>query len=228
MLSWFLSFDCATKSFAWSLLRVDLDSTLDGRTLAAAKTAADVTAAADALLRSARQRFVFQAGSAVDLAPGIPDKNVGLVDRIRRMKRYVDAVVIPAVRGAAGCPAPGSGHLRVLIEYQMGQNANSNRIADALVLMFVDDDVALIRPALKNKLSFGTPETTLGTYRARYASRWSANKMHSLACFHHLSEAFGWADRLPVLKKALNTDLADTVTQVAGLFAFGDPKKEFF
>ena len=228
---WFLGFDCATKTFAFSLSRVDLPGfatarpALEGRlaTLRAALAAAErdgaTRAQCEALsahiaraLAEARSFVRIVDGETVDLCPGQRDADVGTVDRLRAVARYVAGRVRPSMRAADGRP------IRVLIEYQLGANARARAVAAALVTLFADEDVFIIGPTLKNRVA--TCEA--GRYchfAARYASTYTANKAHAKFNFAQFEAAFG--TEIPPQAAGLRGHIADSFLQVIGHLVHG-------
>jgi hypothetical protein len=240
---WFLSFDCATKTFAFGLVRVDAEAIRAGgpglrararaaeevlrragelagvdpaRARALVATVALAVAAMDA---EARGYFCLADGEAVDLFPGRSDDDIPTVERVRAVARYVAARVRPAV--ARHVP-PGERH-RVLVEYQMGPNAPARTVATALVTLFADDDVVIVGPSLKNKVAV-CDEGQYYRFAERYARAYDANKAHTKYNFARLEAAFGSgipASRPP----GLRGHIADSVMQVLGHLAHGDEEK---
>ena len=232
----FLGFDAATKTFAWSLSRIDLAGIADLRRDAAALAAeidhaawATRTGSADAeeavrraaagveaLAAATGGRLTLLAGATVDLAPGVRDAALPTVARLRAVSRYVHDTVRPAVAAACAAePLP----LRVVIEYQMGDNAPARAVACALVAIFAEDDVVFVGPSLKNSIALG-PGLALGDFTARYATQYTANKNHARANFDRILALF--PSRLPPMTAARRGHIADSFMQVLGMLVRGD------
>ena len=231
---WFLSFDCATKSFAYSLVRVRAP----GPELAAivsrlaqavqdkdAPTALAMVAAADA---ESVSYFHLAGGGAVDLVPGRADKSVSSPERINALVRHLRGPVARMLEAAAadGCPAAASPALNVAVEFQMGANAPARTVAMALLTFYSGANTFMVGPALKNKLWYpAAPKLRISYYYQKYANTYSANKAHSRDLyFEHLAPLFGH-DRGAVLKtipKRFQKDFADSVTQILGILTHGD------
>lgn len=228
---WFLSFDCATKTLAFSLCYVDLPRIREGlpgfcRRLAALRELAargeldcprgrGALAALDADLSAL---FRIAAGDTVDLFPGVADKDIPTVVRIRELARYVDRRIRPLLAGARP--------LRVLVEFQMGVNAPARAVAAALVALFADEDSALVGPALKNQVSF-SPAGGYGAFAARYRKAYDANKAHAAFNFGTLEAAFG-SGVDPGLPARLRGHVADSVMQVWGHLLPGEERCDCF
>jgi hypothetical protein len=226
--AWFLSFDCATKSFAFALLRVRPPGS---RVLAAAErlaAASDAQAAAAALsdLDAETRACLHLAGcGAADLVPGVKDEDIPAVARVRAVLAYLRGPVAKALAAAAadGCPPGDSPQLHVAVEYQMGANSPARMVATVLVAHYAAANVFMVGPAFKNKLWFPSrPDLRVCHFIEKRKTLYAANKGHSRALyFEHLGPLFGHtaAAGIPV---RLRKDFADSVAQVLGLLAFGD------
>ncbi len=227
---WFLSFDCATKSFAFSLVRVCLRP--DGDVGARLKRClrhvragdlASAEAVAAELDRDLAGGYYLAGGGAVDLAPGVPDSKIRTVDRVMRLTAYLRDVVGPTVAAAAerGCPPVGP-DLDVAVEWQMGPNSKSRIIAHALLAVYASANVFFVGPALKNKLRFPSrPDLDHCLFVERYASTYTANKKHAIAVnTTFIAPLF----RHPPLDipRAMAGDFADSVLQILGILVHGD------
>ena len=228
---WFLGFDCATKTFAFSLSRIDLPgfaaarpslerrlAALRAALAAAARGGATVAQCAvlsahiAAALAEVRSFVRIVDGETADLCPGRRDGDVGTVDRLRAVARYVAGRVRPALRAAGGEP------VRVLVEYQLGANARARAVAAALVALFADEDVFIVGPTLKNRVATGEA----GRYchfAARYASAYAANKAHAKFNFARFEEAFGTG--IPPQAAGMRGHIADSFLQVIGHLVHG-------
>lgn len=235
----YLGFDAATKTFAWSLSRVDLANVGEvgalrraaaalGDEIATAAAMAPVDrGAADAAVDRASDmaaalatatagRITLLAGAMADLAPGVADAALPTVARLRAVAAYVRDVIRPACESARAVePLP----LRVVVEYQMGDNAPARAVACALVTLFADEDVVFVGPSLKNSIALG-PGLALGDFTARYASQYTANKNHARANFDRVLELF--PSHLAPMPAARRGHVADSFMQVLGMLVRGD------
>ena len=242
---WFLGFDVATKTFAFSLSRIDLGAYASGRgriraralaCLEVVRRAGALGAAAPGLAEAWRllasvapaiaaldaetAGFVrIVDGETADLFPGRADDDIHTVERLRGVVRYVAARVRPAV---AAVP-PGE-RLQVVIEFQRGANARARAVAAALVTLFAEDDVIFVGPTLKNRVA--TCEEGRYCYFAeRYRRTYSANKAHAKFNFARFEEAFGTGIP-PMHPPSLRGHIADSFMQVVGHLVFGGSDEE--
>lgn len=234
---WFLSFDCATKTFAFSLCWVALARLggglpglerraaalreLEARGALASPPAREALAALRADLAGL---FRIADGETVDLFPGVPDREIHTVPRLRAVAAYVARRVRPAL--AAAGAGGGGGPLRVLVEFQMGANARARAVAAALVALFAEGEVALVPPSLKNRIQC-SPEGRYGLFAARYSTAYGANKAHASYNFAVLERAFG-SGVDPALSASLRGHVADSVMQVWGHLLLGGERCDDF
>jgi hypothetical protein len=241
--AWYLGFDCATKTFAFSLSRVDLGAYTRARarlgalvcetradlTRAAALAATDPAQAAALLHRlapavaaAAAETHTFLQladGETIDLFPGRADKSISSVERLRAVAQYVARRIRPALRRFV---PPGEAP-RVVIEFQMGANAPARTVAAALVTLFAEEDVFFVGPSLKNRVH--TCEAGRYCYFAeRYTSAYAAYKAHARYNFARIEEAFG--STIPPSAPALRGHIADSFMQVLGFLMYGPDDKK--
>jgi len=263
--TWYLSFDCATKTFAYCLLAFDpgrfaregAQVRADVRALVAQmkelpaeirkaqnlpdarqpkngsngakhglaapawlqKKYARLADAAAQCARSADRMLCLADCATVDLAPGLPDKEVHTVPRIRAVVNYVRDHIEPVLAEWLG----PDDTLIVLVEYQMGQNSPARIVADALIAFFVDRDVRLVGPALKNSIAL-CEEGRYCHFAENYSKCYPANKAHTLYNFRHFLERTRTTISTP---KKLWGHIADAFAQVIGYATTEpDPKSE--
>ena len=240
---WHLGFDCATKTFAFSLSRIDLEAFAAGRkhipararailevtrraealrhvdVAAAMRLMAGVEPSAAALDNETRDLVRIVDGETADLFPGRSDDDISTVERLQGVAHYVARRVRPAV--AAVVP-PGE-RLRVVIEFQMGPNAKARAVAAALIALFAEEDVIIVGPTLKNKIA--TCEEGRYCYFAeRYKTSYGANKAHAIYNFAKLEETFGTGIP-PTAPASLRGHIADSFMQVIGYLVHGPDEK---
>jgi hypothetical protein len=228
MAGWFLSFDCATKTFAYSVCYIDLDSAKLATMRKKLNTIIELmkrSVFSDELLEAAKrldlesqQMIQIHAGATVDLCEGIADNDIPTVDRIRAVVAYVNGTIKPVV-DALDVP------YRVVIEYQMGQNIRARAVATALITLFSDKDIIIVGPSLKNKIA----TCELGKYcyfAERYKTSYSANKAHTIFNFAQLESAFG-TKIPPITPVSKRGHIADSVLQIIGFLIHGSGVSHF-
>lgn len=229
---WYLGFDVATKSFAFSLMRIRRISAAELRAglLGTAEAIADGelrAAAAQVACFAAATRGAVRLvdGEACDLAPGRPDKSIHTIERAQLATKYVERRIFPALEAARalGCPPRGAGTLRVAIEYQMGPNSPNQTVQAALASIFAYDDTFMIGPSLKNKMRFPSqPDLDYSHFISMYETTYSANKAHTLAVYKYLEAIFDFAPIMARTPKKLQKDLADSAVQIVAFVRYGD------
>jgi hypothetical protein len=229
---WYLSFDCGTKGFAYSLLRIRRPSGL-AAAIAGIQAAVEAGDFAEAGRRAraadavARGWLHLAGGGGVDLVPGKKDREISTVERVRAVVAYLDGPVAAALAAAAaeGCPPADSPRLHVPVEFQPGANAPARTVAAVLLTRYEKASVFLVGPALKNKLWYpARPDLRHGHFVAKHVSLYVANKNHTKSLyFDHIAKLCGHdvghvAPRIPANKRA---DFADTVLQVLAFRIYG-------
>lgn len=237
---WYLGFDCATKTFAFSLSRVDLGAfraakarlrkqmgaaqeilrragTLARTDPASAAEIVQCVSASVAAADAETRGFIRLAdGETIDLFPGIPDEEIPTVERLRAVARYVAGRVRPAVQRHV----PAEERLRVVVEFQMGPNSKTRAVAAALIALFAEDDVFIVGPSLKNKI-FTCERGRYCYFAERYRTSYTANKAHAKYNFARIEEVFG--TQIPVTRPpSLRGHIADSFMQVLGHLVHGD------
>ena len=244
----YLSFDCATKTFAFTVSRVSLPALrataqMRGRAAAARllleraaarlrggdaeshrQAAAEYRMAADAIARlDAETRAAVEVldGEVADLAPGQPDASVGTVDRLRAVAHYIERRVRPALARAGGGRA-GFAPL-VVIEYQMGPNSRARAVAAALVALFAAERIVIVGPSLKNRVA-ASAAGQYGHFLQKHRTSYAANKAHARFNFRTVEAAF--PSGVPPTSAALRGHIADSFMQVLGFILHGPDEKE--
>lgn len=219
---WYLGFDCATKTFAFSLSRVDLSGAAAIRARALAcqellrrpaseESAARLEAAVAALDRESRDMVRLVDGETVDLFPGRADADIPTVERVRAVVAYVRARVLPALAIAEN-PC-------VIVEFQMGPNARARVVSAALVTLFADMEVIIVGPSLKNKVH-ADEQGMYCHFAKKYARSYDANKAHAKYNFARIEQLFG--TEIPAMRPAaLRGHIADSFMQVLGHLRYG-------
>ena len=238
---WYLGFDCATKTFAFSLgqiqsnikdayndiqkLRQRLEVIIELRRRALVYLQQDTEKALVILSRlepaiealEKESRWIqLKDGGVVDLAPGRSDASVSTVERIKALSIYVNDRIRPALA------KHGVAKYTVIIEYQMGPNAHARAIAAALVALFATEDVIFVGPSLKNKIRTGSAGL-YGNFAKKYSNTYGANKAHAIYNFSVVESAFN--SEIPVTTAALRGHIADSFMQVLGHLLYGADEK---
>lgn len=230
MSGWYLSFDCATKTFAYSICRIDLDIEKRSGLWSKANALAELlrrpveitTELVDAVLKldvESKQLVQIVHGNTVDLCEGRADSEISTIERIRAVVAYVTDTVRPALKRV------GVSAYHVIIEYQMGQNTRARAVATALVTLFATEDIIIVGPSLKNKIA--TCEAGRYCYFAeKYKTTYCANKAHSAFNLAQLESTFGTSIPYmsPVSKRG---HIADSVMQIIGHLVHGSNSMQF-
>lgn len=243
---YYLGFDCATKTFAYSLSWVQFDRTAIAQWRRRAEMIRETLARAESTMKPGAESVVqalvdrtrtaaealdaevlgslrIFAGATVDLFPGRADGSISAVERIRAMSVYVRAEILPRIQALGllqqgGAAADSPPQLSVLVEFQMGANAPARMIAAGLVALFADYDLVVVPPSLKNKIAT-CAEGHYAVFAQQVATSYTANKNHAKFNFGVIEKAFGTG--IPPSSAALRGHIADSFMQVIGWLVHG-------
>jgi hypothetical protein len=236
MASLYLSFDCATKTFAFSLSKIDLDSyynnidRLSARVKnatrliqAIAKGAAVVTDQIMAEISESVRKLDVETdfieiidGEMIDLFPGVLDSKINSVDRIKSVSKYIKNRIIPSVE-AAKLQYPDA-PIHIMVEYQMGPNFKAREVASAIIAIFAEYSVVVVNPSLKNKISTSA-EGEYKNFTSKYTTTYGANKAHTKYNFEIIEKVF--KSRITKSSNAEKGHIADSFMQVLGYLIWG-------
>jgi hypothetical protein len=239
---WHLGFDCATKTFAFSLSCIDLEGLLSRKNVILTqlqalreiirrateqntvsilqKTINDITPIIAALDLESKSFIKLLDGETIDLFPNRADSDISMVERLREVSRYVSSRIRPKLNNIV----PKEERLRVVIEFQMGPNAKARAVAAALITIFAEEDVIIVGPTLKNKV-FLSEEGRYCYFAEKYKNSYCANKAHAKYNFALVEELFG--TKIPLTTPAsLRGHIADSFMQVLGYLIYGPDEKD--
>jgi len=241
-MTYYLGFDCATKTFAFSICRIknnfsdiaalreryNVAFELYERAQVLANPQTDLpllTRIIDALKLAvaaldAETKGLIEIidGSVVNLVPGRPDSEVSTVERIKALAQYVSKRILPLLK------KDSTTNVTVVIEFQMGHNARARAIAAALVALFAEYNVIIVGPSLKNRVST-CREGMYGNFAQKYSNNYGANKAHAIYNFSVIESVFG--TQIPLTKPAsLRGHIADSFMQVLGHLLYGASEKD--
>lgn len=215
---YYLSFDCATKTFAYSLSYVNLDINIFLQNLQdinyvflqEVPILQSIQDVQNYLLKLKSSIIYLMDGAVVDFFPNIPDNKINTVDRIQKMSNYIKDTIIPKINDIPD--------IEIFIEFQMGSNHKARMISSALIAIFSKYKVRLINPSLKNKV-YVTEEGKHKHFIKKYTNLYSANKEHAKYNFALIEDIF--KSDIPQTKKSERGHIADSFMQVLGYLLYG-------
>jgi hypothetical protein len=225
---WFLSFDPATKTFAWALIRYQqpgqelLDMINSATNSLKSLGSNQILQKLISINRVLDSYFVVVDGATVDLCPGVPDKKINAIKRITAAKKYLAAVVDKSLE-LINVDKIDYNNFKVLVEYQMNANAYSKTIADIIISHYVEKhDVIPVGPLFKNKIIIKSrPDLSHCMFYEKYSSTYTANKKHSETIYFEFIKPLLSHKWIPTPKNKKD-DFADCVTQVIGCIQYAD------
>lgn len=213
---WFLSFDCATKTFAFALIRAEFSNDyidMKNQQLIEFINEKDYLKIIN-LNKELNKCFELVDGDAIDLAPGRKDKTINTVERIKLTSNYINCRIKKSLEENE-C---NQDNLKILVEFQMGANSASRVVSDCIVSQFYEYDVELVKPAYKNQINL--PGLEYCYFMEKYSSTYSANKNHSKATYAKIAKIFN--HKCPQIPKKMMDDFADCVMQVLGYIRYSE------
>lgn len=215
---WFLSFDCATKTFAYILVKINLDLFYNNNhiikqillqvkdQLSKGIINEDLIDIIRKIDSNTKKIITIIDGRCIDLVPGIRSKDIDTVERVKKMSLYVKEYIYPLLTNIP------KEFLHVLIEFQMSHNVQSRAVSIGLIALFADYNVHFVNPCLKNKINM----TDIGHYSnfiQKYKNSYDANKKHALFNFKTFESVF---NQELMISDKLKGHIADSFMQILG------------
>jgi hypothetical protein len=222
MFQWYLSFDCATKTFAYILIKINYDHLFIDTTklLKLVKQlkcnlhndgySEDIEKIINKINIKTKNVIEIITGDCIDLIPGIKNKDITTVERIKIVSNYTKNNIFPIIKDIP------KDDLSILVEFQMSHNTQSKIVSIALLTLFSDYELCLVNPSLKNKLYF-TEQGRYCYFIEKYKNTYDANKKHALFNFKEFERIF---DQKINLSDKLKGHIADAFMQVLGYIMY--------
>lgn len=218
MIRWYLSFDCATKTFAYILIKINFDQLfinssdvikivrhLEHR-LQNNGYSDEIEKIINKLDNKTKYAIEIITGDCIDLIPGIANKDIDTVERVKIVSKYVKDKIFPIIKDIH------NDQLSVLVEFQMSHNTQSKVVSIALLALFSEYELCLVNPCLKNKLHF-TEEGKYCHFMEKYKNSYDANKKHALYNFKEFERIFDQSINIP---DKIKGHVADSFMQILG------------
>lgn len=226
MSKYYLSWDCATKTLAYALIKIDM-STIEKIKVQRKKNAKSQTTevnepiANDKLVIKINEKTIKLLKSSIDiidincinLLPDITNDKITDIQRISALKNFLTNFKLPVEPDV------------VLIEHQPAlfgdykTNIASSMISHCLVYHYANYDVHLVSPKKKNNVSFldelsytNILDQEKEKRTSSSAARYCARKIHSTKNLLYFVEATN--QKLPDINK--KDDIADAFMQILG------------
>lgn len=145
-----ISFDVATKTFAYVLVKVK-------------DTTDQVVDCLDILT-----------GDVCDFSGNKKNTKISEIERLKLFNQFAQTTLFPLLT-QYDCDKTNT---LILIEYQMSSNVKSRTISTALATLFIDFNIEYIKPSLKNTIYF-KDELRHSVFIEKYKSQYTANKNHA-------------------------------------------------
>jgi hypothetical protein len=216
MNKYFLSFDCATKTFGYVFVRITLLENIEEMKNRISQIIYKENINSDDI------KFVLESkkivnesikiidSGCVDLFPGKANKEISTIDRIKKTSEYV-STLIPMLKDL---------EVTVLVEFQMSQNTQSKIVSIVLLTLFSKYECHLVYPSLKNKINF-YDNYHYSKFISKYKSNYTANKQHALENFKQFEILF---DQIKPISNKQKGHIADAFMQIFGFILFPTKK----
>ena len=223
-----ISFDCATKTFAYSIMTIDIDierirkykrriallNELYSRKIPHSN---DQLAALNALKHvdaDINKMIIVHTGDTLELFPGIKNKDISMIDRIKEVTN-----TCKRIKDRASEYGFDADNTIILLEFQMGQNVASGVVFDAIVAYFCTFNFKcdVIKPSYKNKLCL-TDDGHYSNFAEKYCDAYGANKAHTKFNLNKFIEIFGICDDIKKLSEAKKGHIADAIFQALAYY----------
>lgn len=211
---YFLSFDCATKTFAFILLKINFKYLFIDHMLLKefllfiiqSKTYEQHIDNINKLDNITKNAITCLKYDCVDLFPDKENKNIKTIERIKIMINYVKKNIFPCIINIE------HDSLNIVIEFQMSFNTQSKIISIALITLFNDYKIYLVYPSLKNKIFFHN-SLQHNLFLEKYTN-YVANKKHTIENFKYFIKTH---DITIFISDRKIGHIADAFMQVFGL-----------
>lgn len=218
MIKWYLSFDCATKTFAYVLVKINFDQLFINThnvlkivkqleyKLKNNEYSEEIEKIINKLDIKTKYAIEIINGDCIDLIPGIANKDIDTVERVKIVTEYIKTKLYPLI---IDIPKED---LIVLVEFQMSHNTQSKIVSIVLLTLFSDYELCLVNPSLKNKIFF-TEKGKYCYFMEKYKNTYDANKKHALYNFKEFERIF---DQIINISDKLKGHIADSFMQILG------------
>lgn len=195
-----LSFDCATKTFAFCAIKYikgffpdhfenihkdlkELKLEIDNlEKIENFSKCEELTNRFNEICQRFQNNFSLIDFETKNLFPGKKDREISSVERVKSAAAYIKKRIMPLI-------SDESSDVLIIIEYQMGPNANARTIADAIIALFCDYETIVIKPHMKNK-EFFTEAGKMENFYEKYSSNYEANKAQTKYNFNTYLKIF--------------------------------------
>lgn len=213
----YLSFDCANRTLAYSVINIDNDIPSKLQNIINTLNT-DITIEKLFNIKKIINSFIIIEHCDVIDVIGDKSANVSFVKKTKLLDNVLDN--LPFKRDNL------TDDDWVVIEYQMNNKykSESHDVLVRLSMYYAKNNVFIVPPIYKNKISY-TPELNHNLYKEKYAtinnktkkkSYYRANKLHSKDNLQHFIKTTNQENILVGIKKKLYPDLADSIQQVLG------------
>lgn len=217
--SYYLSFDCATKTFAYVLVKINNNYCIKDIIMKINIILNSIDNFQETKKKELIEKFNERFNNAItiissdctDLIPYKNNKDITMIERVKSVTKYINNNILPLLTDIS------NDTLTILIEFQMSHNTQSKTVSIVLLTLFADyDKIILVKPTLKNKISLNE-KGKYSYFIEKYKSNYNANKKHVLYNFKLFEYIFN--QKIDMSDK-LKENIADSFMQILGYIIF--------
>ena len=210
----YLSFDVATKSLAFSVVKLPTDIPKEFNQIRNQIEEITEESQIQAIHDRVKSFITIMDGSVDNLVPDKKDKDISEVERLRALIGYYKTKLLPMMTIHELTPE----NTVILIEYQMSPNFKARTICSGLITLLYEYEIHIVKPILKNRINL-TPDGHWINFVKKYKTLYTANKKHAIYNFEWMIQRFTIAENLKFTKTQIS-HVADAFMQTIGFVKF--------
>lgn len=212
---YYLSFDCGTKTFAYTFVKINheyfnLENIKELKKIVLfIKSQDDITPYIDTLNKinhivDNTVNIIFS--DCIDLLPEKNNDDISTIERVKLASKHIKDHICPLIKDIS------KEDIEVLVEFQMSYNTQSKIISIIILTMFHEYNIQLVQPSYKNKISL-TEAGKLHHFTEKYKRQYDANKQHTIYNFNSFETLF---NQNSGISDKLKGHVADAFMQIIG------------
>jgi hypothetical protein len=202
----FLSFDIASRSLAFTIMKYNVDFLENISKLSLEEN--NIHNFLN-ILEYINNNIQLRIIDVVDLNQGKRNSEILPLEKTKKLKEVLNTLTIVLNEFSYN----SGEEVRVLLEYQMPANYQANAVFNQIFYHFSEYAPVIISPCYKNRIYF-SKDLEYKNFSSKYAKSYSANKAHTKANFIYFIESFSNISSIKHIKKKNLDDAADSFMQI--------------
>lgn len=215
---YFLSFDVATKSLAYSFIFYNMNWKTD--LINEYNKFENKNIPLDIFLNNINNiindSLQYLHGDVIDLIPGKNLKDVDIFEKSKKLKlilKDINKTILKKINLESLEMIKSK--FKVIIEYQMAHNYNSNAIYNQIIYEYCNYEIDKVMPVYKNKINLND-NLIYQNFIEKYKNNYTANKNHTKQNFLFFIQNYNLQNTISHIKKKNLDDIADSFMQIFG------------